>query len=139
MATDRYPPEARARLGRIVEEWKQRKKLSQRAVAGQPETYQNLVRGGVVQDKTLRRVEEALGWALFAANDILDGATEPRLAEPTEPRDDHAAIVRRVYEEAGQIMAGLAGATPEERQQIAEILARARARLRAQTGQNGPD
>lgn len=138
MATDRYPPEARARLGRIVEEWKQRKKLSQRAVAGQPETYQNLVRGGVVQDKTLRRVEEALGWALFAANDILDGATEPRLAEPTEPRDDHAAIVRRVYEEAGQIMAGLAGATPEERQQIAEILARARARLRAQTSQNGP-
>ncbi len=128
--TSAYPAEARARLGQIVEEHRQRLRLGQRAVGGQTETYANLRDGRVVQAKTLRRAEQALGWANFAADDILGGAAEPRMATVGEDRDDEAVIVRRVYEQAGEIMEGLAGATPEERQQIAEILARSRARGR---------
>lgn len=134
--TSAYPPEARARLGRLIElaRTSATPYISQRKIAGQTETYQRLRDGLVVQAKTLRAAEKALGWAMFACDDLLGGAAEPRLATPGEPRDDEAVIVRRAYEQAGEIMEGLAGATPEERQQIAEILARARER-----GRNRPN
>ena len=136
MATDRYPEEARKRLGDLVEREKRRLRLSQRAVAGQPEPYANLREGRVVQDKTLRRAETALGWAVFAADDVLGGATEPRTAAPGEERDEHAVVKRRGYEEAGLMMEGLAAATDEEYALVAEILAQARARARGQTRPN---
>lgn len=123
--TSGYSAEARARLGRIVEAARTSAQpyISQRKIAGQTETYARLRDGLVVQAKTLRNAERALGWAMFACDDLLDGASEPRLATPSEEYDDEAAIVSRAYEEAGEIIKGLAGATPDQKRRIAAILA----------------
>jgi len=129
--TDQYSPEARARLARLIEQERQRQGKSKKELGGGSwDTYQNLIKGLKVWDKTLRNVERVLGLAEFACDDVLAGAATLRRARPGEQPDPEAAITARVNVAHGQIFEGLAGATPEEIFQVAEYLADARARAR---------
>ena len=136
--TGGYPVDARKRLGDLIERARTTAvpMISQKKVGGDTVTYARLRDGLPVRWSTVRRAETALGWATFAADDILGGATDPRLAAPGEERDEHAVVKRRGYEEAGLMMEGLAATTDEEYAVVTEILAHARARGRGQTRSN---
>jgi hypothetical protein len=132
VATDRYPAEARARLGELVERERRRQGVAKKRVmqSGSWEVYENVRLGRPVEDRTLREVEQALGLAEFACDDVLEGAEELRLADPDERRDPGASLTARAFVANQEVLEFLAVATPQQIIEMATQTAPLRARAR---------
>jgi hypothetical protein len=121
---------ARLRLAKIADERRRDLTLSAVRVFPSHQTWRDLMAGNPKKQSTYRQLEDALGWERGSVADVLDGGAPRVKPPPGADTSDAAAHLA----EAGELIAGIAGLTDDERRLVLETLAVGRRRLRERRG-----
>lgn len=131
MSTD----EQRLRLGRVAEERRKALGVPVMRVLPARQTWERVKNGLTVSERTLRKLEESLQWEPLSADAILDGGDPRPRTERSETaaKEDLGGEIQAAFyiTEAGKLIAGIAGNTPEEREQVLRLLRAGAGRLRS--------
>lgn len=133
MSTESWTPEERKRFGEFAERARKSADppISTNAILPSRETWLRVVRGDIVSGGTLRNLEKKLRWETLSADDFPGGTgPRPKIArssmEDVPPEIEAAAYIS----ETGRLIYGIAGNTPEEREQVLRLLRAGAQRLR---------